>query len=135
MLNRIRPSLRCNIRQLLFFLLLICSVKTYALMLEHHLFPTQKGHPSLEKIPNPIVISGKPVELKVHKGYFSFPESYTLRREYHFVTYLDTQRVCFLHQQPELVGLDRVEIMIYDHGKHLRWECYRHDPRYFLVDY
>lgn len=116
------------------FLLMLYSCITCAVVLESKIFPAQKDHPEPKKS-NRIVITGKPVNLNAHNGFFSFPDSYTIRRSYHFVTYLDTARVCFLHHQPELEGLERVEIIIDDHGKKMRWECYKHDPRYFEVDY
>ena len=116
------------------FLFMLYSCMAFAIVLENKIFPAQKDH--LEpKQSNRIVITGKPVSLNVHNGFFSFPDSYTIQRSYHFVTYLDTARVCFLHHQLELEGLERVEIIIADQGKEVRWECYKYDPRYFEIDY
>lgn len=85
---------------------------------------------------NRFVVTGKPVELKVHPGYFTFPEAYTTRSKgYHFVRYVHTRRVCFMTEQPAFSSLDKVQITISNGGKKNNWQCYRFDPDYFEIDY
>ena len=119
----------------LFVPLILFSLSSQAIVLESQIFPAQKPFSGPKILQDRIVITGKPVQLNVHDGFFSFPDSYTIRRSHHFATYLDTARVCFIRSVPKLKGLDQVEIILADQGKKMRWQCYRHDPRYFEIDF
>lgn len=83
-----------------------------------------------------ILITGKPVVLELHPGYFTFPSDYTDNNMgYHYVTLTGTNRVCYLKAQPELSHLDMVQIVIEEKGLKLPWNCYQFNPNYFEIDY
>jgi hypothetical protein len=83
-----------------------------------------------------IVITGKPVTLQLHPGYFTFPETYTDRNlGYYFVTISGTNRVCYLAKQPRLSKLDTIQIVIEKNELQLPWTCYQYNRLYFEGDY
>jgi hypothetical protein len=83
-----------------------------------------------------IIITGKPVVLELHPGYFTFPKMYTDSNSgYYYVTISGTNRVCYLRKQPELAKLDTIQIVIEKKGLRLPWNCYQFDPRYFEIDF
>lgn len=83
-----------------------------------------------------VLLTGKPVELIVHPGYFTFPSSYTpLIDGYRFVMLMGTRRVCYLRKQPELAVLDTVQYVFEEKGKKLTWTCYQYDPKFFEIDF
>ena len=83
-----------------------------------------------------ILITGKPVTLQLHPGYFTFPLMYTDRNlGYYFVTITGTNRVCYLKPQPQLAGLDAIQIIIEKNGLKLPWNCYQESPNFFELDY
>lgn len=82
-----------------------------------------------------ILLRGKPVELIVHPGYFTFPTSYTDRNKgYHFITYMNVLRVCYLMKRQDLAELDMVKYNFEDDARHMDWYCYKFDPQYFKTD-
>lgn len=83
----------------------------------------------------PIVIHGKPVELEVHQGFFTFPEDYKRKNDFHYVIISGVKRVCFLQEKQSLSPLDLITVMIEAHGVTLRWFCYEYDPKFFEVDF
>jgi hypothetical protein len=83
-----------------------------------------------------IVISGKPVVLDLHVGYFTFPSSYTdSNLGYHYVSLTGINRVCYLTIQRDLNTLDMVQIVIEENGVKLPWNCYQYNSRFFEMDY
>ena len=82
-----------------------------------------------------MVITGRPVELELHRGFYTVPETYIERKGYFFITFIATPRVCFLQSKPEYSSLDMVQVIIEDQGQQLRWNCYRYDPRFFEIDF
>lgn len=83
-----------------------------------------------------IVITGKPVTLELHPGYFTFPQTYTDRNMgYYFVTIAGINRVCYLKKQPELSRLDTIQIIIEKNKLQLPWTCYQYNSVYFESDY
>lgn len=83
-----------------------------------------------------IVITGKPVTLELHPGYFTFPKTYTDRNMgYYFVTISGTNRVCYLKKQSELSRLDTIQIVIEKNKLQLPWTCYQYNSVYFESDY
>lgn len=82
-----------------------------------------------------MVIHGKPVKLEVHEGFYTFPEEYKNKKNYHFVILAGIERVCFLTEKPSLSALDMISIIIEHHGLQLQWFCYRYDPYYFEIDF
>lgn len=91
---------------------------------------------SLPAFSEKILITGKPVVLELHPGYFTFPRMYTDRNlGYYFVTITGTNRVCYLRPQPELASLDTIQIVIEKKGLKLPWNCYQYNPRFFETAY
>ena len=85
---------------------------------------------------NQFAITGKPVELIGHKGFYSFPSSYVATgSNYHFVTVSNIERVCFLKQMDEFSSLNNQQIIIEDHDQKLPWNCYAFDPKYFVINF
>ncbi len=83
-----------------------------------------------------IVVTGKPIELQVNKGNYTFPDTYYDRNKgYHYITLMETERVCFLQANSNLRNVDNIAILIIDNGRTLPWTCYRYDPKYFEKDY
>ncbi len=82
-----------------------------------------------------ILITGKPVPLVFHNGYFTFPSLYVPTEGYRFVTISGTDRVCFLQIKPELKQLDVVQMIFEENDKYMRWNCYQYDPRFFEIDF
>lgn len=82
------------------------------------------------------LITGKPIELEVNQGNYTFPDSYYDRNKgYHYVTFMGTERVCFLKEASNLASLDMVSILIVDNGRTLPWVCYRYNSQYFERDF
>jgi len=91
---------------------------------------------SLPAFSDRILITGKPVTLQLHPGYFTFPRMYTDRNlGYYFVTITGTNRVCYLKPQPQLAGLDTIQIVIDKNGLKLPYNCYQYNPNVFELDY
>ena len=96
---------------------------------------------SFEATAGKIAISGKPVLLDVHPGYFTFPSTYTdinmgfNSKGYYFVTISGINRVCYLRKQQEFAGLDTIKIVIEKSGLRLPWNCYKYDSQFFEDDF
>ncbi len=91
---------------------------------------------SLPAFSDKILITGKPVALELHPGYFTFPRMYTDRNlGYYFVTIIGTNRVCYLKPQPELAKLDTIQIVIEKKGLKLPWNCYQFNTNFFQIAY
>ena len=90
---------------------------------------------SLNAAAERFVLTGKPVELVTHGAFYSFPSTYTARRDYHFVTLSGMERVCFLKKMAEFSSLNRLEIILENEGKKLEWNCYAYDPQFFEIDF
>ena len=81
------------------------------------------------------VVTGKPVQILSHVGYYTFPGNYITRGPYHFITVNNLQRVCFLRKMPEFSSLNVQQIMLESGGVKLPWNCYVFDPRFFEIDF
>lgn len=91
---------------------------------------------SLPAFSDRILITGKPVVLELHPGYFTFPRMYTDRNlGYYFVKITGTSRVCYLKPQPELASLDTIQIVIEKKGLKLPWNCYQFNLQFFKFAY
>lgn len=88
-----------------------------------------------------IVITGKPVILDVHPGYFTFPTTYTdikmvyNSNGYYYVTVSGVDRVCYLTKKPQLSSLDTIKIVIEKNGLRLPWNCYKYNPSFFSKNF
>lgn len=83
-----------------------------------------------------ILITGKPVVLELHPGYFTFPKTFTdSDMGYYYVTISGTNRVCYLRKQPQLSKLDTIQIVLEKNGLKLPWNCYQFNSQYFEIDY
>lgn len=82
-----------------------------------------------------ILISGKPVELIPHPGYYTFPVTQQGTKEYYFVKLNDVLRVCYLIKKPELAKLDRLILVLDVDGKKFPWQCYQYNSRVFEIDF
>lgn len=90
---------------------------------------------SISSFADPIVITGRPIMLMPQADYYVFPSNYVPSHNFHFVNISGDNRVCYLHQLPELNSLDILRVTIVQSNKKYLWYCYRYDPRYFTVDY
>lgn len=91
---------------------------------------------SLDVFSDRIVITGKPIIMKSHPGFYSIPPTYTdTSKDYRFIALSESARVCYLSAKPELAGLNKLQLIIEENGDKLVWICYKYDPRYFEVDY
>ncbi len=84
---------------------------------------------------NRFLIVGKPIELSFHQGFYSFPASYRAPVGYHFITLNNTNRICYLDKKSQLESLDRLTLVLEEHGNKLQWNCYQYDPNYFEIDF
>jgi hypothetical protein len=88
-----------------------------------------------------IVITGKPVILDVHPGYFTFPTTYTdikmvfNSNGYYYVTVSGVDRVCYLTKRPQLSSLDTIKIVIEKNGLRLPWNCYKYNRGFFSKNF
>jgi hypothetical protein len=83
-----------------------------------------------------ILITGKPVELEVNKGNYTFPDTYIDRNKgYHYILLMRIERVCFLREISSLENLDKISILIVDDKRTLPWTCYRYNPNFFVKGY
>lgn len=83
-----------------------------------------------------IVIAGKPILLKLDQGYHVFPSTYTDdNNRYLFISFLKTNRVCFLQKNSSLASLDMVRLTLEENGGEIFWYCYEYDPNFFEIDY
>ncbi len=88
-----------------------------------------------------ITITGKPVLLDIHPGFFTFPSTYTdilmgyNSKGYYFVTIANVNRVCYLAKKPELEKIDQIKIVIEKSGLKLPWNCYKYDAQFFDANF
>jgi hypothetical protein len=90
---------------------------------------------SLSAFADRMLITGRPVLLDLHEGFFVLPSNYIAPVGYRFVRFTETNRVCFLNSMPQFKSLDMVQITLQEKGDIMNWKCYEYSPKFFEVDY
>ena len=84
---------------------------------------------------DPMVISGKPVELLNHPDFYTFPSSYRVTPGYRFIVLNKVKRVCFMNRMPQFSSLDMLPLMFEEQGVKIEWKCYQYNPKFFELDF
>lgn len=82
-----------------------------------------------------VIISGKPIVVTPNGSYYAVPadSSYTPRSDYYYVTVNGTDRVCYRETQPNLVGVNLLDLSLRIGSNNVTVHCYDYSPDYFTT--